>query len=218
MLAIRVLLADDHAVVREGLRLLIETHRDISVVGEAADGREAVSLAKQLQPDVVVMDITMPDLNGIVATRQIRNCCPSTQVVILSMHASTEHISQALRAGAKGYLLKEAAGKEVVQAIRAAHLGNRYLSRHITERVIEDYVRRSGSVPEVSPLERLSSREREILQLVVEGKANPEIASLLCLSVKTVETYRSRFMEKLEIKDLPSLVKFAIHHGLTTVK
>lgn len=218
MLAIRVLLADDHAVVREGLRLLIETHRDISVVGEAADGREAVSLVKQLQPDVVVMDITMPDLNGIVATRQIRNCCPSTQIVILSMHASTEHISQALRAGAKGYLLKEAAGKEVVQAIRAAHAGNRYLSRHITERVIEDYVRKSESVSEVSPLERLSSREREILQLVVEGKANPEIANLLCLSVKTVETYRSRFMEKLDIRDLPSLVKFAIQQGLTTVK
>ena len=134
------------------------------------------------------------------------------------MHASTEHISQALRAGAKGYLLKEAAGKEVVQAIRAAHAGNRYLSCHITERVIEDYVRKSESVSEVSPLERLSSREREILQLVVEGKANPEIANLLCLSVKTVETYRSRFMEKLDIRDLPSLVKFAIQQGLTTVK
>jgi DNA-binding NarL/FixJ family response regulator len=216
--AIRVFLADDHAVVRDGLRLLIETNKDIIVVGEAAEGRETVRLVKQLLPDVVVMDITMPELNGIDAARQIKASCPSTQIVILSMHASAEHISHALRAGAKGYLLKEAAGKEVVQAIRAAHAGKRYLSRHITERVIDDYVQKFESFSDTSPIERLSSREREILQLVVEGKSNPEIARLLSLSVKTVETYRSRFMEKLKIRDLPSLVKFAIRHGLTTVK
>ena len=217
-MAIRVFLADDHAVVRDGLRLLIETNKDIIVVGEAAEGRETVRLVKQLLPDVVVMDITMPELNGIDAARQIKDSCPSTQIVILSMHASAEHISHALRAGAKGYLLKEAAGKEVVQAIRAAHAGKRYLSRHITERVIDDYVQKFESFSDISPIERLSSREREILQLVVEGKSNPEIARLLSLSVKTVETYRSRLMEKLNIRDLPSLVKFAIRHGLTTVK
>jgi DNA-binding NarL/FixJ family response regulator len=217
-MAIRVFLADDHAVVREGLRLLIETHKDITVVGEAADGRETVGLVKQLRPDVVVMDITMPKLNGIDAACQIRHSCPSTQIVILSMHASTEHISQALRSGARGYLLKEAAGKEVVQAIRAVHAGKRFLSCNITEAVIDDYIRKFESCSEVSPVECLSSREREVLQLVVEGKSNPEIAHLLTLSVKTVETYRSRLMEKLNIRDLPSLVKFAIQYGLTTIK
>ena len=217
-MAIRVFLADDHAVVREGLRLLIETHKDITVVGEAADGRETVGLVKQLRPDVVVMDITMPKLNGIDAACQIKHSCPSTQIVILSMHASTEHISQALRSGARGYLLKEAAGKEVVQAIRAVHSGKQYLSGNITEAVIDDYIRKFESRSEISPVECLSSREREVLQLVVEGKSNPEIAHLLTLSVKTVETYRSRLMEKLNISDLPSLVKFAIQYGLTTIQ
>lgn len=215
---IRVFLADDHAVVREGLRLLIETHKDIAVVGEAANGRDTVGLVKQLLPDVVVMDIAMPELNGIDATRQIKDSCPSTQIVILSMHASTEYISRALRAGAKAYLLKEAAGKELIQAIRSANAGKRYLSGHITETVIDDYLRMNGSPADISPVERLSSREREILQLVVEGKTNPEIANTLCLSVKTVETYRSRLMEKLNLRDVPSLVKFAIQHGLTTIK
>ena len=217
-MAIRVFLADDHAVVREGLRLLIEAKGDIVVIGEASDGRETVRLVKQLQPDVVVMDITMPELNGIDAAYRIREESDSTEIVILSMHASTEHISQALRAGAKGYLLKESAGKEVVQAIRAAHAGKRYLSRQITEAVVDDYVHKFETLSDVSPLERLSSREREILQLIVEGKSNPEIAKLLSLSVKTVETYRSRLMDKLDLKDLPGLVKFAIRHGLTSVR
>lgn len=216
---IKVFLADDHAIVRDGLRLLLEKDKDIRVVGEAADGREAVRLVKQVCPDVVVMDIAMPELNGIDATLHIRQDCPSTQVVILSMHASNEHIFRALQAGAKGYLLKESAGREVVNAVRSVCAGKRYLSQHITETVIDDYIHKFKNVSErKSPIERLSSREREILQMVVEGKSSSEIAKILSLSIKTVETYRSRLMEKLDIKDLPGLVKFAIQHGLTTLK
>jgi len=214
-MAIRVLLVDDHAVVRDGLRFLLEAGGNITVVGEAADGRQAVRQVQALLPDVVVMDIAMPELNGIEATEQIRQACPSTQVVILSMYATKEHILRALRAGANGYLLKESAGQEVVDAIRAVRAGRRYLSQSITETVIDDYVHERQAPPAQSPLERLSSREREILQLVVEGKSSTEIAEILYLSPKTVETYRSRLMRKLGLSDLPSLVKFAIQHGLT---
>jgi DNA-binding NarL/FixJ family response regulator len=214
-MAIRVLLADDHAVVRDGLRFLLEAGGNITVVGEAADGRQAVRQVQALLPDVVVMDIAMPELNGIEATGQIRQACPSTQVVILSMYATKEHILRALRAGANGYLLKESAGQEVVDAIRAVRAGRRYLSQSIAETVIDDYVHERQAPPAQSPLERLSSREREILQLVVEGKSSTEIAEILYLSPKTVETYRSRLMQKLGLSDLPSLVKFAIQHGLT---
>jgi DNA-binding NarL/FixJ family response regulator len=214
-MAIRVLLADDHAVVRDGLRFLLEAGGNITVVGEAADGRQAVRQVQALLPDVVVMDIAMPELNGIEATQQIRQACPSTQVVILSMYATKEHILRALRAGANGYLLKESAGQEVVDAIRAVRAGRRYLSQSIAETVIDDYVHERQAPPAQSPLERLSSREREVLQLVVEGKSSTEIAEILYLSPKTVETYRSRLMQKLGLSDLPSLVKFAIQHGLT---
>ncbi len=217
-MAIKVLLADDHAVVRDGLRLLLEAQKDITVIGEAADGRETVRLVKQLCPDVVVMDIAMPELNGIDATRRIHQICFSTQIVILSMYASNEHVYQALRAGAIGYVLKESAGREVVHAVRTVYTGKRYLSQHIAETVIDDYMRKFDKTSDRSPLERLSPREREILQLVVEGKSNSEIANLFSLSIKTVETYKSRLMEKLNIKDIPSLVKFAIQHGLTTLK
>lgn len=217
-MAIKVLLADDHAVVRDGLRLLLEAQSDINVVGEASNGHQAVQLVKNLSPDVAVMDIAMPELNGIDASRRIHQICFSTQIVILSMYASTEHIYQALQAGAIGYVLKESAGREVVLAVRTVYAGKRYLSQHIAETVIDDYMCKFYKIPVRSPLERLSPREREILQLVVEGKSNPEIASLFSLSIKTVETYKSRLMEKLNIKDIPSLVKFAIQHGLTTLK
>jgi DNA-binding NarL/FixJ family response regulator len=216
-MAITVLLADDHTIVREGLRLLLEAQKDIVVVGEAADGRETVRLAKQLHPDVVIMDIAMPAFNGIAATQRIKDFSPSVSVIILSMHASNEYIFRALQAGASGYLLKESAGTEVVKAVRAVDCGQRYLSGQITETVIE-YIRKFDAGAPKSPLESLSDREREVLQLVVEGKTNPEIAHTLSLSVKTVETYKSRLMNKLEIKDIPSLVKFAITHGLTPLK
>ncbi len=217
-MSISILLADDHAVLRDGLRVIIEAESDIEVIGDAADGREAVQRAAQLCPDVVVMDIAMPALNGIEAAREIRNLCPSSEVVILSMHSTSEHVFRALQAGARGYLLKESAGTEVVKAVRAVHAGRRYLSERISDELIDAYARQRQAAEAKTPLARLSPREREVLQLVVEGKSSAEIAEMLCLSPKTVETYRSRLMSKLAIHDLPSLVRFAIQHGLTPLE
>jgi len=217
-MAIKVFLADDHAVVRDGLRALLEAQAEITVVGDATNGRKAVDQVRKLRPDVVVMDIAMPELNGIEATQQIRESCPSTQVVILSMHSSPEHVFRALQAGARGYLIKESAGKEVALAVRALHAGRRYFSQQITDTVIDDYLHQRQFSSDQSPLGSLSPREREVLQLVVEGKSSAETANTLYLSIKTVETYRSRIMEKLGIHNLPSLVKFAIQHGITPLK
>jgi len=216
--SITVLLADDHAVLRDGLRVMLEAETDIEVIGDAADGREAVQRAAQLCPDVVVMDIAMPELNGIEAAREIGSLCPSSEIVILSMHSTSEHIFRALQAGARGYLLKESAGAEVVRAVRAVHAGRRYLSERISDGLVDDYVRARQPAEAKTPLARLSPRESEVLQLVVEGKSSADIAEILCLSPKTVETYRSRLMSKLGIHDLPSLVKFAIQHGLTSLE
>jgi len=209
---IRVVLADDHAVVRDGLAVLLEAQTDIEVVGAAANGRQAVRLVLELHPDVVVMDIAMPELNGIEATRQIHDAVTSTQVLVLSMHSTTEHIFRALQAGARGYLLKDSAGAEVVDAIRVVHAGRRYLSQKIASTVVDDYI---SERHRASPLDSLSPRERQILQLVAEGKSSAEAAAMLFLSPKTVDTYRSRMMQKLDIDDLPTLVKFAIQHGVT---
>lgn len=214
---IRVFLADDHAVVRDGLRVLLESQTDIQVVGVAGDGKNAIRECLCLKPDVVLMDIAMPDINGIEATAQIVAQDRSARVIILSMHDSREHILRALKAGAKGYLLKESAGDEVVQAVRAVAEGHRYLSQRITERIVEDYLDLQEQVEQKDPLEKLSERERQVLRLVVEGKSSAEIANALFLSVKTVETYRSRIMEKLEVSDLPALVKFAIQHGVISL-
>jgi DNA-binding NarL/FixJ family response regulator len=161
------------------------------------------------------MDIAMPELNGIEATRRTRITCPSTQVIILSIYSTEEHVSRALQAGARGYVLKESAGIEVVNAVRAVHSGHHYLSQKLSDQLIDDYLHQIKTSGERSPLARLSPRENEVLQLVVEGKSSAEIASALSLSVKTIETYRSRIFQKLDIDDLPSLVKFAIQHGLT---
>jgi len=217
-MSITVFLADDHAVVCDGLRVLLEAQPDIRVIGDAANGRETVRQVARLCPDVVVMDIAMPEMNGIEAAREIGQVCLSTQVIILSMHSTTEHIFRALQAGARGYLLKESAGIEVVNAVRAVHAGHRYLSQRISDRLIDDYVRQRQDAEARGPLARLSPREREVLQLVVEGKSSAEIAGILSLSLKTVETYRSRLMRKLGISDLPALVKFAIQHGLTPLE
>ena len=201
-------------MVRDGLRLLLEAAGDIQVVGDAADGSEALRQMAQLRPDVAVLDIAMPGLNGIEVAQRMPERCPSTQVVILSVHATVEHIFRALQAGARGYLLKEAAGAEVVAAVRAVHAGRRYLSQKISDRLVDDYIGQRLAAAR-SPLESLSPREREVLQLVVEGRSSTEIAEILSLSPKTVETYRSRLMEKLGLSDLPALVRFAIQHGLT---
>jgi DNA-binding NarL/FixJ family response regulator len=213
-MTITVLIADDHAVVRDGLRLLLENQSDIRVIGEVADGRQAVEATLRLKPDVVLMDLAMPLLNGADATAQIVDKQESSKVVMLSMHSTVEHVFRALQAGALGYLRKESAGSEVVDAVRAVHAGRRYLSQKITESVVDDYVRKRAVE---SPLESLSQREREILQMLVEGRSGSEIARLLHVSPKTVDTYRSRMMQKLGIGDLPGLVKFALQHGLTTL-
>jgi DNA-binding NarL/FixJ family response regulator len=215
---IKVFLADDHAVVRDGLRYILEAQADITVAGEAGDGLQAVEQVLKLKPDVVVMDIAMPQLNGIEATRRILEELPRTRVVILSVYSSAEHIYRALKAGARGYLLKESAGAEVVKAVRTVHAGRRYLCDKITSAMIDTYIQQREAVEAKSPLERLSSRERQVLQLVVEGKSSKEIADILHLSPKSVETYRSRLMQKLGVHDIPGLVKFAIQHGLTTLE
>jgi DNA-binding NarL/FixJ family response regulator len=214
-MSIAVLLADDHAIVRDGLKTLLQAQPDLRVVGEAANGREAVGTAAQLRPDVVVMDISMPDMNGVEAARRIHAARPETRIVMLSMHGNAEHVYRALEAGATGYLLKESAGAELVTAIRAVHAGRRYLTEKVNELVIAGYL---GENRAGSPLESLSKRERDILQHIVDGRNNRETAELLHISIKTVETYRSRMMRKLGIRDVTELVKFAIGHGLTQVK
>jgi DNA-binding NarL/FixJ family response regulator len=217
-MSITVFLADDHRMVREGFRLLLETQPDIKVVGEVGNGREAVRQAIKLAPDIILMDIAMPELNGIEATRQIIEARSTAKIIILSMYSTTQHIFQALKAGAKGYILKESAGDDIIKAVRAVHSGKTFLCDEITEMVVGDYIeKREGTISD-DPLSRLSTREREVLQLLVEGKSNTKIAELLFLSQKTVETYRSHLMQKLGISDLPGLVKFAIQQGITTIE
>lgn len=205
---IRVLLVDDHAVMRDGLKALLATAGDIEVVGAVGNGREAVRDAMTLDPDVLVMDISMPDLNGVEALRLLRDRGSDVRVVMLSMHSDAEHVYRALAAGAAGYLLKESAGDEVVLAVRAVHVGRQYLGR-----ALAGLERRS--TPRTSPLASLSARERQVLQLVVEGHSSAEIAALLHLSPKSVDTYRSRLMKKLGVADVTALVKFAVQHKLT---
>jgi DNA-binding NarL/FixJ family response regulator len=215
VVAIKIIIADDHAVVRDGLQILLEAQPDMEVVGVASNGNEAIDQTKRHLPDIVIMDIAMPGLNGIDATHRIAETCPETHVLILSMHSTAEHIYRALQAGAAGYLLKESAGAEVVAAVRAACSGKRYLSQKITETVVNDYITERVRA---SPLDSLSPRERQILQMTAEGRTTADIAKALSLSPKTVETYRSRSMQKLGLSDLSALVKFAIQHGLTTLE
>ncbi len=215
-MSISVLLADDHQVVSDGLGFLLNAEADLEVIGQVTNGRDAVRQAREHEPDIVIMDINMPELNGIEATRQILESNTLTRVIILSMYATSEHIFRALQAGAMGYLLKEAAGVEIVDAVRAVHSSCRYLSQKISDNVIDEYISLRQEAGAERPLSRLSPRELAVLQLVSEGKSSAEIAEILSLSPKTVETYRSRIMQKLDIHDLPSLVKFAIQHGLTT--
>lgn len=210
-MTIRVLLADDHAVVRDGLKALLQQSADISVVGEAVDGREAVLRARELKPDVVIMDIAMPESNGVEAARLLRDQCAATRVVMLSMHSSSEHVFRALETGAVGFVLKESAGEEVVAAVRAAHAGRRYFSRAIATLWLTTQSRAGRA----SPLDSLSARERQVLQLVVEGHSSAEIAATVHLSPNTVETYRGRLMKKLGVSNVVGLVRFAIEHGLT---
>jgi DNA-binding NarL/FixJ family response regulator len=210
---INILIADDHGVVAEGLKHLIEAHEDLKVVAVVGDGREAVRAAKEMQPDVVLMDLSMPELNGADATRAIVERDATCRVIILSMYAEREYVRRALKAGATGYVVKRSAAKEVVDAIRAVHAGQRYLSPRVADVVIDDY----AGQPKEDLLERLSTREREVLQLLAEGRTGAEIATRLSLSQKTVETYRARLVEKLGIRDVAGLVKFAIQRGLVSL-
>jgi DNA-binding NarL/FixJ family response regulator len=212
MAEIRVLLAEDHTLVRAGIRALLDSFDEITVVGEASDGREAARQARELQPDVILMDIAMPGLNGLEATSRIARTCPGTRVLILTMHSNEEYVVQALRAGASGYLVKEAATGELHRAISSVARGQTYLSPSISrctvERLMED------ERTSVSSLDQLTPRQREILQLLAEGRSTRDIAALLSVSVKTVETHRARLMERLDIRDIPGLVRIAIREGL----
>jgi DNA-binding NarL/FixJ family response regulator len=215
-MSIKVVLADDHTIVRDGLRALLEANPEIRVVGDAADGNQVVDQVKELQPDVVVMDILMPELNGIEATRMILESFPQVRVIILSMLGTADHVFRALQAGVRGFLLKESAGREVVEAVEAVYAGEMYFSRPITHTLVNDYMQMREE-SDTETIEKLSLRENEILCLVVEGKTSAEIGRDLHLSPKTVESYRSRIMQKLGISDMPELIKYAIKHGLITL-
>jgi DNA-binding NarL/FixJ family response regulator len=210
---IRILIADDHAVVAEGLKHLVEAQSDLEVVATVGDGRAAVRTAKETEPDVVLMDLSMPELNGADAARAIIDERPSCKVIVLSMYAEREYVRRALKAGATGYVVKRSAAKELVEAIRAVHAGQRYLSPRVADVVIDDY----AADGKADLLEKLSAREREVLQLLAEGRTGAEIAQRLTLSQKTVETYRARLVEKLGIRDVAGLVKFAIQRGLVSL-
>src|SRR6516165_7532822 len=206
---IRVLLADDHVMVRKGFRLILEAQPDMEIAGEAGNGRQAVDLAEKLHPDVVVMDVAMPELNGIEATRRLASSAPHTRVVALSMHKDSVYVREILRAGARGYLLKDSVAADLVAAVRAVAGGEGYLSPAISNAVLDDYRRHV-----TNPIDLLTSREREVLQMLAEGKTNKEIASILNLSVYTVDAHRGRIMEKLNLHSINELVRFAVRNGL----
>src|SRR5512136_532526 len=215
---IRIVLADDHAILREGIRALLEDQSDMTVIGEAADGRKAIELARDLSPDIIVMDIGMPLLNGLEATRQIRHNFPKVAVLVLTMHDNEEYVSQILAAGASGYVLKRAASSELVTAIRAVAAGQSYLSPAVTKLLIEGYMGRQAAAPAVvDPFGTLTAREREVLQLVAEGHTNSQIAKLLNISLKTVKAHRSNLMQKLGLHDRGDLIKLAIQRGIIQV-
>lgn len=206
---IHILLVDDHAVVRQGFKMLLAAQPDMEIVGEAGNGREALELAGQLQPDVIVMDVAMPELNGIEATRRVADLSPRTRVLALSMHKDSVYVREILRAGARGYLLKDAISSDLLAAVRAIARGEGYLSPGVSDAVLNDYRRHV-----TDPIDLLTSREREILQMIAEGKTNKEIATILNLSVYTVDAHRGRIMEKLNLHSVTDLVRFAVRCGL----
>lgn len=216
-MSIKVILADDHQILREGLRSLLEKEEDIEVTGEAENGRTAVRLARQLKPDVVVMDVSMPDLNGMEAAQRIHTEAPRTRVIGLSMHSDRRFVTEMLRAGASGYLLKDSAFGELTRGIRAVVAGHRYLSPSIGEGIIDDYINHPDSSGGLIP-SALSGREREVLQLLAEGHSAKEIAFQLHVSVKTAETHRRHIMTKLDVHSVAELTKLAVREGLTSLE
>jgi len=209
MKRIRILLADDHAVVRAGFKMILSAQADMEIVGEAGNGREAVESAEELKPDIVVMDVAMPELNGIEATRRLTASLPHTRIVALSMHKDSVYVREILRAGARGYLLKDSPAGDLVSAVRAVASGQSYLSPAVSNAVLDDYRRHV-----TNPIDLLTTREREVLQMIAEGKTNKEIAVVLNLSVYTVDAHRGRIMEKLNLHSINELVRFAVRNGL----
>jgi len=209
MKKIRILLADDHAVVRQGFKMILGAQPDMEIVGEAGNGREALELASSLKPDLVVMDVAMPELNGIEATRRMAEAAPHTRVLALSMHKDSVYVREILRAGARGYLLKDSVAADLVSAVRAVAGGEGYISPAVSDAVLDDYRRHV-----TNPIDMLTSREREVLQMLAEGKTNKEIATVLNLSVYTVDAHRGRIMEKLNLHSINELVRFAVRNGL----
>jgi two-component system response regulator NreC len=213
-MAIRILLADDHTVMRNGLRLLLERQSNLQVVGEAADGREAVELAASEKPDVVVMDIAMPHLNGVEAARQITMRSPHTAIAILSMHSDESYVIRSLKAGARAYLLKDSAEADLIAAIEAIMKGQSFFSPAVRRILKEDYMRQLDEMGAEDTYELLTTREREVLQLVAEGKSNKEVANLLTLSLYTVETHRTHILQKLNLHSVPELILYAVRKGI----
>ncbi len=214
MRKIRIMLADDHKLMRSGLRVLLEQQADLTVVGEASDGREAVTLANSLKPNVLVMDIGMANLNGIEAASQISQSHPDIFIVMLSMHSDESYVLRALKAGAKGYLLKDSAEADLIRAVHAVADGKSFFSPAVSKVLLDDYVRKLKRSGTEDPYDLLTPREREVLQLVAEGKSNKDVAQLLNLSVYTVETHRSNIMEKLNLRGVPELILYAVRKGI----
>lgn len=214
MRKLRILLADDHKLMRSGLRLLLEKQRELTVIGEADDGREAVAKASILQPDIAVLDIGMPNLNGIEACAQITQAFPATSVVMLSMHSDETYVLRALKAGARAYLLKDSAESDLVRAIEAVSEGKSYFSPAVSKVLLEDYVRKLQRSGTEDSFDLLTPREREVLQLVAEGKSNKDVANLLNLSVYTVETHRANLMQKLNLRSVPELILYSVRKGI----
>lgn len=217
MKRIKVLLAEDHTLVRKGLRALLDEAREIQVIGEASDGRDAVAKEEDKEPDVILMDISMPLLNGLEATRQIMERNPDARIIILTVHSNEEYILQALRAGAAGYLLKEAAPTDLIRAIKVVHLGDAFLSPSISRSLIKAYVEKTELLTTETRYDRLSNREREVLQLVAEGYQIRDIAAHLSISEKTVRTHRANLVKKLDIHSTAELTLYALRHGLISL-
>ncbi len=212
---IRVLLVEDHTIVRKGLRSLLDSEIGIKIVGEAEDGREAVRKAEKLQPDVVVMDIAMPGLNGLEATRQIKKRFPGMKIIILTVHANEEYVLQTLRTGASGYLVKKAAPADLIEAIQAVYKGDSFLSPSISKTVIDEYIRQAETKSERDIIYgKLTNREREVFQLIIEGHKNRKIANLLHVSIKTVETHKAHIMDKLNVHSTAELIRYAMDKDL----
>jgi two-component system response regulator NreC len=214
MAPIRILLAEDHTLVRKGIHSLLAEQPDIEVVGEASTGYEAIAAAEKLKPDIVLMDINMPELNGLEATRQIRKLHPDIKVVVLTMYGNEEYVLQLLQAGAAGYVVKQSIPAELITAIYAVESGDAFLSPSVSKSVIEEYLRHAPTETQVENFDRLTDREREVMQLLVEGYSTREIADKLFISTKTVGVHRTNLMEKLELKTLPDLVKYALRKGI----